>query len=87
MRTHTLLHWNEEGENFRMHFFPGAGSDPMVLEGRREDHSLVFEGDGPMGPMRQTFVYGGDAFGVTSEARGEDGDWVTQFEGRYSPAN
>lgn len=86
MRTHTVLRYDEEAGRFTMHFFNGAGGDPTVLEGRREGDMLVFEGQGPMGPMRQSFDYGSEALHVRSRApdpEGGSGEWITLFEGRY----
>ena len=79
---HTVLRWDNDRDGFEMHFF-GAEGAPAVLPGEARGDELVFEGEGPGGPMRQTFVFGDGEMEVRSEAPAEGGEWVTVFEGRY----
>ena len=85
LETHTLIHWDDDAGRFLMHFYSAPGAPPAVFEGERSGDRLVFEGAGPAGPMRQTFVYGEDELRVVSEAPDGDG-WSVVFDGRYSPA-
>ena len=85
MESHTVIRWDEGADRFVMHFFSGPGA-PTVLEGRREGDTLVFEGEGATGPMRQTFRYGEGVMEVDSEVPDPSGEgWTTVFEGRYRP--
>ncbi len=79
---HTVLRYDDGRGGFVMHFF-GAEGEPAVLPGEARGDELIFEGDGPGGPMRQTFVFGDGEMEVRSEAPGEGGGWATVFEGRY----
>lgn len=79
---HTVLRYDEEQDRFEMHFF-GTDGAPAVLQGTARGEALVFEGEGPGGPMRQTFVFGDGEMEVRSEAPSEDAGWVSVFEGRY----
>ena len=82
--SHTVFRWDESRDLFVMHFVTAAGGEATVLEGRQDGDRLIFEGDGPMGPMRQTFRYGSDTMEVSSEAPSPDSrEWATIFQGRY----
>ena len=84
MVSHTVFRWDEARNLFNMHFVTAAGGEATVLEGRREGDQIIFQGSGPMGPMRQTFRYGGDILEVSSEALSpESGEWAIVFQGQY----
>lgn len=86
MMRHTVFRWDESRNLFIMHFVTAAGGEATVLEGRRDGDRVIFEGTGPMGPMRQTFRYGGDVLEVSSEASSpESGEWAVVFQGQYRP--
>lgn len=81
---HTVIRWDGAAGEFIMYFFSDPGGDPMEMRGRREGDGLVFEGQGPGGPMRQTIRYGDDALDITTEGLESEADgWETLFEGRY----
>jgi predicted enzyme related to lactoylglutathione lyase len=78
---HTVIRWDGAAEEFAMHFYSDPGGDPMEMRGRREGHAVVFEGQGPGGPMRQTVLYDEDAVAVTTEGREPETDvWTTLFK-------
>lgn len=83
MMSHTVFRWDATRRVFIMHFVTADGGDATILEGRQDGDRLVFEGEGPWGPMRQTFHYGPGTMRVISEAGAPGGDWATVFEGQY----
>lgn len=81
---HTVIRYEEPTDDFVMHFFPSTGDGPSVMRGHRDGNALVFEGDGPAGPMRQTFLYGDDRLEVLAESPPEDGSgWTLLHRGEY----
>lgn len=82
---HTVIRYDEADDDFVMHFFPSMGDSPQIMRGHRDGRALVFEGEGAMGPMRQTFLYGDDRLEVLAEAPSEDGDgWMLLQRGEYA---
>ena len=86
MTAHTVLRWDDQAGDFLMHFFSHPGGGPTVLRGAADGHTLVLEGPGPGGRMRQTFVYGDETMEVSSEGQDEHGNWAPIFKGTYRRA-
>ena len=82
MTGHTVIRYDDDADAFVMHFYTTGA--PTEMAGRRDGDSLVFAGDGPGGPMRQTMRYGREELAVLSEGLNpKSGEWSTVFEGTY----
>lgn len=84
MSSHTLIRWRQEEGDFEMQFSPRDG-ELMLLSGRRDGDSVIFEGSGPGGaPMRQTMTWHGDRISVRSETPDPSGGYMLTFSGEYT---
>ena len=79
---HTVFVLDTETGRVHMYFF-SQGPTPMELIGEAEGHTLTVEGQGPGGPMRQSFDYGETEMEVISASQGPDGEWKELFRGTY----
>ena len=81
---HTIIRWDEAAAEFVMHFFGEPWGGPTEFRGRAEGDSLVLEGEGSGGPMRQSVRYRDNAFDVQTEGKDPvTGEWLTLFEAHY----
>ncbi|MEQ8330429.1 MAG: VOC family protein [Longimicrobiales bacterium] len=84
MHGHGVTRWDESAGDFVMHFHTQPGGPPSELRGKADGDTLVLEGPGPGGRMRQTVVYGTDRMDVRAESLDPDADrWSTTFEAVY----